>query len=75
MRVQVGNYAYELVRVFEKLTHTPAGWGFRIYQTQPQVLLITKSDQPWPNREHCERNARQIVQDLSLLDQLPEAAL
>jgi hypothetical protein len=75
MRVQNGNYAYELRKVCEPQTQAPIGWEYTVYRVQPEKeLLHTRCCSP--TREIAEREAQQIVTLYNEYDLMtrPEAA-
>ena len=75
MRLYVGNFAYEVVHESHLGTQLHTGWRFRIFQTLPYEKLLDESDLLFFTRGPCERNARQIVQDLAMLDRMAAAKL
>ena len=75
MRFYVGNFAYEVVHEIDLGTPLHSGWRFRIFQTFPNEKPLDESDLLFSARGPCERNARQIVQDLAMVDRTAAAKL
>ena len=60
MRINHGNFAYELEKISDPRTNALKGWEYRIHRVQPyEKLLYTKCCSP--TREVAEREALQIV--------------
>jgi hypothetical protein len=75
MKFYVGNFAYEVVHEIDLGTQLHTGWRFRIFQIFPYEKLLDESDLLFSARGPCERNARQIVRDLAVLDRMAAAYL
>lgn len=63
VRVCVGEYAYEVTEVtreFDSERVAAVHWSFTVYRVAPNEEPVAHGENS-PNREHAERNARQLI--------------
>ncbi len=60
MRAHIGNYAYEVTKELCADTEAVVHWNYMVYKVTPTEVLLSHGEDS-PNREHAERNARQLI--------------
>jgi hypothetical protein len=60
MRVDMGDYAYEVTKELCVETEAVVRWNYMVYKVTPTEVLLSHGKDS-PSREHAERNARQII--------------
>jgi hypothetical protein len=60
MRVDIGDYAYEVTKELCAETKAVVRWNYMVYKVTPTEVLLSHSKDS-PSREHAERNARQLI--------------
>jgi hypothetical protein len=69
MKSRIGDYAYEVTNELHADTEADGRWGYKVYRiTSIEVLLSHGEDSP--DREHADRNARQVIALFTALDQM-----
>jgi hypothetical protein len=69
MKSRIGNYAYEVTNEPRAETDADGRWGYNVYRIMPIEVLLSHGEDS-PNREHAERNARQIIELFTELDRI-----
>jgi hypothetical protein len=69
MKIRIGDYAYEVKKECCAEIEADGHWSYKVYKiTSIEVLLSHGEDSP--DREHADRNARQIIALFTALDRM-----
>lgn len=69
MNSRIGDYTYEVTNELRAATEADGRWGYKVYRIMPIEVLLSQGEDS-PNREHAERNARQIIALFAALDRM-----
>jgi hypothetical protein len=69
MKARIGDYAYEVTNELRAETEADGRWGYKVYRIMPVEVLLSHGEDS-PDREHAERNARQIIALFTALDRM-----
>jgi hypothetical protein len=69
MKSRIGDYAYEVTNELRAETEADRRWGYMVYRIMPVEVLLSHGEDSL-DREHAERNARQIIALFTALDRM-----